>query len=688
MTNFVRAPNPIWYMVDHVGLPLNDEYYAFFLTNTIPYLPQAPFHDPDGTDPYNYIVQFQPSGTLPNDLYFNDELVYRIEIRHGNTQNDQLIWLIENFSPGDSGSSADRILTSENMLTNPQFADVYFNETVTYDTAGTYNIAPGWYLELTGIGTTTVTQTAVQGVNNPVGVGNPAYYLTFNSAGWTDIKLYQRFSNNGALYASGAVAVAFVASSTTSATQLTVSFVPSQGSPTVIMTNRTIAVGNFVEYKRAEDTEATSNTDENGNAYVDLVFSLPETGIISLTNLQFVGQESKLPSTFDHIADAPDYQEISYERMVDHEFNVYRDSILRKPKDSLLVGWNFGLNPWQFRTTAQTNVSANEYTADQTIIIQQDYVKNNINNNIAVGRASYINQKGGFLVSPVTAHNQFGILQWIDCKTIAPYWSNFVSKLSSMVNVYLSTTGATTMKFKLRLIYTKGNATPSVTSRTYPVLSWDEFDDPVFAASVGEIIPPNDPEYTYDLVIGGFNDFPFEQISLPQSLGSNTTLGIMVYTTTNMNQAIGDYVVFGDVSLVPNDFAIASNPKSYDQVLKECQFFYAKTFPQGVVPASNSSAGSNNAIGYIAQQNGIHGYGVTWQFPSILRVTNPNMSAYCPLAAGSTWYNDSNGAVSGVSAFQNVSDRSALVTNAGAAGDNNGNQVSIHAVADARLGIV
>ena len=80
---FIRAPNPIWYMTDLTGLPLNDTYYAFFLTNTIPYIPQAVYQDPNGISPWANPLEFQPSGTLPNNLYFNPNLVYRIEIRQG-----------------------------------------------------------------------------------------------------------------------------------------------------------------------------------------------------------------------------------------------------------------------------------------------------------------------------------------------------------------------------------------------------------------------------------------------------------------------------------------------------------------------------------------------------------------------------------------------------------------------------
>lgn len=96
---FVRAASPIWFFDNLIGQPVDDTYYAFFLTNTLPYIPQAVFQDPSGTSPWNSPLEFQPSSGLPNNLYFDPNEVYRIEIRQGNTQTSPLIWLIEDFVP-------------------------------------------------------------------------------------------------------------------------------------------------------------------------------------------------------------------------------------------------------------------------------------------------------------------------------------------------------------------------------------------------------------------------------------------------------------------------------------------------------------------------------------------------------------------------------------------------------------
>src|ERR1700689_485762 len=217
MARFIRGPNPIWFEFNQTGQIFDDTYYAFFLTNTLPYLPQAVFQDPTGMIPWSNPLEFSPNGGLPTNLYFDDTLVYRIEFREGPDQTYPLIGNpVENYVPGQESSiESDDLVTASNLITNGQFADIDFVSPLTITTAGTYDIAPGWSLVLTGTGTTTVTQGENAG---DAGIqGNPPYYLTFNNNGWTSAQLIQKFSNNGAIFSGGAIAVAFTANATNNA---------------------------------------------------------------------------------------------------------------------------------------------------------------------------------------------------------------------------------------------------------------------------------------------------------------------------------------------------------------------------------------------------------------------------------------------------------------------------------------
>ena len=227
---------------------------------------------------------------------------------------------------------------------------------------------------------------------------------------------------------------------------------------------------------------------------------------------------------------------------------------------------------------------------------------------------------------------------------------------------------------------------PSTTSQTYPVASWTEGQDPVFAAGITAIAPRNDPVYTMvNGSIFGFNQYPFNAFDIPLATTDTMSLGIFVYTITNMNQnATADFVIFNDISLVPNEFAIASNAKTFDQVLKECQYYYAKTFPQGTIPATG--LGSNGALFYNAYATGALANSLVWQFPSIMRAT-PTMTAYNPVSANAKWRNNTTAADSGTAGFANTCNRSVVVENPQVLADNQADSLTVHVTADARLGI-
>ena len=574
---FIRGPNPIWFFSDLVGQPVDDTYFAFFLENVSPYLPQPVYVTPNGTL-WSNPIEFQPSSGLPDNIYFDPDLVYRIEIRQGPDSSFPLIYLIQNYTisgtGGGGGGGAIPLDTSENIITNPQFADIYFSSPLTINTAGTTHIAPGWDLITSGAGQTVITQIPYAGTNNSF--ANPPYSLTFTSSGWGSVFLVQRLHNNGAIFNKGAVAGSITAFSTGAQTQLTLSYVPSDGGTAKqILSSVQILLGTFAEYKNAINiTGDSTNSDIPPAAYVDIQFTLP-IGTITLTNIQVTGQTAPLADPNNFVA--PSFQQQTYERIVDHEFHVYRDSLLTQSKNNILVGWTFALNPWQFTNPAISNVAANQYTADQTIVVQQNFVATGTGNNVAVGRGTFA-QNYALSVTAVTATNQFAIIQYIDPSTIRPYWNQI---LSVMVN--LSMTTNTMPLFKVRLIYS--GALPLTIGQNEPILTWANSTpgsptEPSYSPAWGVPIKPlNDPSYTIQTLAQGF---PFDQFQLPADPTGLTVLGIVIYTTTNLN--IGDTILFNRVSLVPNDFAIDASTETFDETLRKCQFYYEKSYNIDVIP--------------------------------------------------------------------------------------------------------
>ncbi len=596
MATYVRAANPIWLFVDLVGQVLNDEYYISFLTNTFPYLPQNVFHTVNGT-PWSNPLQFYPNGTLPNNLFFDPNLVYRLEIRRGPTQSDPLIYEINNFSPGQGGITPNDldIVTADNQITNPQFAEVFFTNDYVITAAGTYHIAPGWDLIITGVGgSTTLTQLILSGsvndTGNPESNGNPPYALRINSTGWSTVTLQQRFNNNGALWTKGAIAGVILARASGASEEITMNYVQSDSGMDREIFSHLFTTGNFQFFGKAIDLNplpSEFNNDLSTVAYTNINLELPTLGIVEISNIQITGQTLPLPADFDQTTDLPAYDQETIERNIDHQFHVYQESLLHQPKENLLTGWIFGLNPWQFTTTTVTNVANNTYTADQTIIIQQAYVTAATANNIAVGRGTNA-ENFAFVAKAVTAANKFAMIQYIDPATIRPYWGKILSSLVNVTNS--SPTHSTAMKFKMRLIYR--TSLPSTIGQNEPIASWTNVDgsNPVFAAGWTEIIPMNDPEYTIDANGGG--NFSFNQFQLPASSNDAMTLAIVIYTTKNMVQtATADRLLFNTVSLVHNDFAIEAASETFDESLRKCQFYYEKSYDPSDLPGTVTNKG-------------------------------------------------------------------------------------------------
>lgn len=607
---FIRAANPIWYLPDLVGEPLNDEYYAFFLTNTIPYLPQNVYRDPNGVTVWTgNIVQFEPGGTLPNNLYFDPTLVYRIEIRHGNTQADELIYEVNNFLPESDQSINNNlsVFPEGNQATNGRFSIVSFTNPYTITTAGTYNIAPGWDLVLTGVGTTTLQQNVYSGIQTvDPSVNDVTFSLQIANTGWSTANLVQRFENNGNIWSEGAVAMSLTARAIGTPENLSLIYSPSDppGSGTVIANITGLGTGPFEVIEGVNNIPASTSNDLSDVAYVDMIIQLPTTGTVEITNFQVMGQSE--PFSDPLVAPIPPYQQESEERNLDHLFNVYANELIIKPKESLLTGWNFPLNPWQFRDPALADVTSQcSYITDQTILYQEAASQ------FQAGKGA-ANQRYNLEIKAVAAatDTRFALIQYIDPTTINPYWGYVVS---SLVRARIFTSHSTEVKIKARLIYR--STLPSALSSTEPIGSWAG-TDPVFSAGWTAIAPLNDPEYlllneySTDETLTGFSypAFSFDQFNLPNNnAGVNTlTLGIVIYTTGDLDSSMGteDSINFDKISLIPSHFAADALPETYDESLRKCQFYYEKSYAPEDLPESTTLAGTRYSSGTVESAGG------------------------------------------------------------------------------------
>lgn len=594
MPNFVRGSNPLWIFRDLVGQPLNDEYYISFLSNTFPYLPSLVYRDNQGIVPWSDPLQLLPNGGLPDNIYFEDDLVYRLEIRHGATQNDQLINTIMNYVPGDSGgNNVDDTGTQDNQISNPQFAFINFISPLTITTSGTYNLAPGWDIVLTGSGTVTITQLIFTGAQNvlqpdpsqPNSV--PPYALRINTNGWTTAILQQRFNGVGAIWYNNFVSASIFARSDSGGGLISVNYVPNSGgggTPVPIISNVALTTGATYEIIQGiVALNSSANTTLNNVAYVDIQIALPETGITDISNVQVMGQNVLLPVDFVEIPAE------TLERQQDHLFHYYKPQLAYKPIPSHLIGWDFPINPSQplGGSVAAQSVGTNKsyYAWDQTILFQT------ANSAITVSRTGT-----GALLLTAAATTQIAVIQYLEGYKVREMLNDALA-----VNLAALST-VNSVPVTISLWYTSGASLPDMNSNLSLVATLTAAGKPATFNLAGgvvwkEVPRRNGQDATCTILSNStdeFLDYNFNAWDLNGSTDDRTAEFFAIVIGT-ASMPITTTLSITSVGLMSGDIATRPAPQSVDEVLRECQYYYEKSYNTTVNPGAASTIGMRYA---------------------------------------------------------------------------------------------
>jgi len=635
-TNFVRGSNPVWYFVNLVGLPFDDTYWMWTLTNTIPYIPQAVYTDINGLIPYGEPVQFLANGTLPVNLFFDDTLVYRLEFRQHvglgpPTQADPLIYLVENYIPNGTGfvpSEAEGAVT-ENQISNPQFSIVNWTtpNLIISGLAGatTINIAPDWYLDLNGAGSVTLTQVPlVTTAPTPTSPTNAPYALLLNISGpWnTQPVLRQRFYENGQNWQNKYVSTSITGLILGPQQPIAATLVASNGQPMGILFNG-LLTNAFTELTGFALITPFTNPNIPPAAYIDYKIALPDTADLYLTSIQVaIGNEPQ----------AYAYEQDTINRQLDHLFHYYAPQLATKPIPSYLVGWDFALNPAQFGSTVpafSTGANKSNYVWDQTIVFQ------NTNSGL-----NYIRTADGSLKINASVGGTSGaIIQYLSGDEV-------VNLLENPLCVYLQISSTAIIPVTVSLWYTSGTGLPSMGSNLSIVATLN---------ADGSVLTTNAP------TAGTWTQIPHGLLGLQQvkTSGAASTydeffLNNWQAVTSTISTATyfaivvsfgalptnTDNITFNAVSLQAGFVPTRPAPESYQQVLTDCQQYYETSYPIG---------GATNAVATITklnQQVGACGLSVsdgnsvfiasafTLNYRTLKNIATPVVKVYSPSTSG------------------------------------------------------
>lgn len=574
------------------------------------------------------------------------------------------------------GISPSERTSNENELSNPQFVEVNFPDpgitilNVTGSNTVT-PIAPGWDIVSTGTGTLTLER--LQPTSAGV-VTNPAYALRIEASTGlgSTFQLRQRLEHTPSIFRNGFASGSFAAAVISGGGSfVSMNYIPSTGTLTEIIASTSIPTDGAYHIIAGNAAIPDQTNSPAATGYVDISLTLPTGRNLSITSVQIVGASFSI--------DIP-YDEQPAGRQIDHLFHYYRNSIVIQPKNTILSGWNFGLNPFQFTFSGTPSITTTnaQYVTDQTIFKAENA------NTLSVSQNTTTYGSIEIQATMSSTQAQFAVIQYIDPVTMFGYWG---TRVSSLVRAFIGASGAQTALMKMRLIYR--TTLPSTIGAADPIVSYDTNGDPVFAAGWTALKPTNDPAYavsTPNPLTPAFGfPFSFNGFQLPLSTTATQTLGIVFYITGVLDSAIAQQFFINEISLVPNEFAIDASPMTFDESLRRCQNYFLKTFNQGVLPASN--AGTAGSLSYRLPYSGVAASGVQWEFPVSLRTPTPIYTSYNTTAAGAAWYNGNLAANSGAAVFLNTGNRAVYVNNAGVVGDTLANLVEIHATADARLGL-
>jgi len=510
---------------------------------------------------------------------------------------------IPNLTQGSDPSEAPSAV--DNVLSNPQFSKTFLNSGANILTlsgsALTFQITPDWFITANGTGTITVTQQPLTGIN--LVPTNPAYALEITvSSGITSCRLTQRFYNNSGLWTSTAnrdsyLTGSFVAKRLTGvATGINMLYHESSGNAAQSLGSATLT-GSFVRYNfEPVLIPESANSTSSDTAYVDIMLAIGANVSLQVTSVQ---------AAVTTVGNTLPYDERSSNREQALMGDFYIPALAYRHAPSLLTGWDFPLNPAQvFTTSAPTYNATPKYSWDQTIFATS----------ASTATITVNSQTQAFRVTTGAATQAFYVMQYL-----SGYQAKKILGTTLSVNVFASkTTAGSDVTCQVHLFRGSSAAVFPTLSNTIGALT--------YASGVGVFTKNSTAGQGADWTEIPRGNLPTASGTLPVAnttvaLNSVTDLGFNGWEITDATEASdtdkfcivvtfgcpssGTVVNINSISLVPGDIPCRPAPQSQDEVLRECQYYFEKSYGNDVlVGATSSSAGTQlwpQAFGQLGQ---------------------------------------------------------------------------------------
>jgi hypothetical protein len=510
----------------------------------------------------------------------------------------------------DGTSNTTQVNSSVNMISNPQFSRVLFqspNISVTINVTGisTTEIAPDWSIITNGNGTLTVEQIANTDTGAP---GAPAFELQIDSTGLTNSYiLSQRISQSPRIFEGSYVAGTFsVHDFSGNSNTFTMNYVPSLGATTTIVSGLS-AVGSTVAISGVSATVIPATNTQGGDiGYVDIQIVIPPSVQVRISCVQVLANIDQIPIS---------YVQESTPSQVNRLFHYYQTPLNYKPISSYLVGWDFPLNPAQLGANGTLANGANKsgYIWDQTILFQTV-------NNITYARDAATNALN---ITP-TADSSFALIQYLPANVAREILSQ---NISLQLNAIVSTS---TISGTISVWWT--------TDATLPDIKTPNFNSLVSVITAGV---PTAGNGSWTQVPNLYTNAPSIPFTLNTTYTPQSFIGFSAGNTAATTATFMAIVICFDTmpstttmkmnycSLNGGDIPTRPAAQSSDEVLRQCQYYYEKSYIPSVLPGAITEQGQ---LEFVQTFLGNDAYASSFviQYKTTKRVATATPAVYSP----------------------------------------------------------
>lgn len=613
------VPKPVYELT---GAPPN--YTLTALPNPIVLSSVGTMADGSGNDIVVYYYPFDVTGIIAQPYYIV------VTDSNGNPQFTRENW------PGVSEGGAPPIGSSpfqmQNQIANPQFTRQLINQNVatTYTVSGAtdtvFAFAPDWDFVISGTGTVTV-EIEAQAGNSNIPTSPPYTLNVIVSGGITGCFLTQTFNSNSGLWSSTLDQEIFLSTSIVASNGnagsvgLNMFYDASSGlgSPINILS---VAVNSssYQEYTGGSTSAIPLSNDTNlgSTGFVTVYIAFPSSCNINISSVQVI------PVLDEDVVETILYDVNSSNRDQALMGDYYIPRLSFKPIPSLLIGWDFPLNPAQ-RGSTQSMTTTPAYMWDQTICASASGT-----NAVSAGTG-----RDNFRVATGNANSAFYMLQYLSGSQVKKLLG---TTLSSNVNAAVFGT-SDTVTVGVHLYRGSSSAIiPTLPTTIGTIATNGTFT--LTASNWTEIPRSNIPSAqatlklaVVDSDINSGVDYGFSGWEVIDNTGLEDTAYFAIVVTYAYTLS-GTAIVIESTSLVPGDIPTRPAPQTYDEVLRECRYYYEQSYVSGTVPGTITTVGQlTMPFAFVLNSNQYILMATSFTLPYQTKRAVPTVAFYAPDSA-------------------------------------------------------